>query len=98
MGHLKANQPMIPKVLIGPAIMIMSSTNPSLMQSFAQNASQAAPKPTVQADKGPGVAMFEVFEPSPEGDIHSRNADWTTRSRTAGIPSGLLSLLPGLSM
>jgi len=73
MGHLKADQPMIPKVLIGPAIMIMSSTNPALMQSFAQNASQAAPKPTVQADEGPGVAMFEVCEPSHEGDIYCHN-------------------------
>jgi hypothetical protein len=73
MGHLKADQPMIPKVLIGPAIMIMSSTNPALMHSFAQNASRATPKPTVQADEGPGVAMFEACEPSPEGDIYCDN-------------------------
>jgi hypothetical protein len=98
MGHLKADQHMIPKVLIGPAIMIMSSTNPSLMQSFAQNASQVAPKPTVQADEGPRVALFEVLEPSPEGDTYSHNDRGQTMAVAAPglVAQPILELLQAL--
>jgi hypothetical protein len=70
MGLYKAEQPVIPKEAVRPALMIVSSTNTFEPYALAQDASNPASHPTVYRGKRPFVAMFEVLKPSPKGVIH----------------------------
>ena len=53
MGLYKVEKPMVPKELIRPALMIMSSTNPFKPYALSQDASNPASYPTINRGKGP---------------------------------------------
>ena len=69
MGVYEAEKPMIPKELIWPALMIMSSTNAFKPYTLSQDVSNPATHPTINRGKGPLVAVLKVLEPSPKSAI-----------------------------
>jgi hypothetical protein len=69
MGVYEVEKPMVPKELIKPALMIMSAANAFKPCALSQDTSNPASYPAINRRKGPFVAMFVVFEPSPKGTI-----------------------------
>jgi hypothetical protein len=69
MGVYEVEKPMVPKELIRPALMIMSAANAFKPCALSQDTSNPASYPAINRRKGPFVAMFVVFEPSPKGTI-----------------------------
>ncbi len=49
----KAVEPMVPKELIGPAIVVPAPTDPPALAPLAKDGSQAAANPAVNGWKGP---------------------------------------------
>ena len=69
MGLYKAEKSMIPKVCVWPALMVSASADSLQFMPLSQDTPQPPPYPTVQARKGPLIAMLEVPKPASEGSI-----------------------------
>ena len=70
MGIFKAKEPMIPKELVWPANMVLtSSADPLSPVTLAKNAAQTTALPPVEGEKGPAVAVLEAAEPTTRGDV-----------------------------
>ena len=73
MGLLKAIEPMLPKVSVGPANMIVTATDPFTFKTPSQDASQPSANPLIKAGKRSLVTMFKVLKPSPKRTVHFRD-------------------------
>jgi hypothetical protein len=75
MGALKAEEPMIPKETIRPAIVVAPTTDPSTLRPFTKNRAQTTAYPSVYGRKGSFVAVLEIHKPTFESGIDVRDDD-----------------------
>ena len=69
MGCSQAEEPLVGKERIGPAMMIGTSSAPAFARTFPEDASQPHPDPSVQSGERPVLAVLEVFKPAAQGPI-----------------------------
>jgi hypothetical protein len=69
MGIRKAKEPMRPKEAIGPAIVVLTSTDPATLGPLAKNGSQATSNPCIYGGKSPPITVLIVYEPSSQSGI-----------------------------
>jgi hypothetical protein len=98
MGVLKAKEPMISKVAIGPAIMIPAATDPATLGALAKNRAQATADPAVYGRKGPPITMFEVPEPTAQSrvDVGYDDCQTVAIASFSLCPEGVLEFLQAL--
>jgi len=98
MGIYKAEKPIVPKELIRPALMIMSSANTFKPYALAQDTSNPSSHPAIQRGKRPFIAMFEELKPSSHGAIDLFDDPCQAMAIAApGLgPDGILELLEAL--
>jgi len=72
-GLCKAIKSMNSKESVGPAKMIVSSTDAMKPYAFAQNASKASSHPFIHHRESRFVAMLKVFKPTPQGSVDVLN-------------------------
>ncbi len=100
MGCRKRVQPKIGKVRIGPALMIGASPTPAASVTFAQDATQSHPYPTVQIRERGLQTVLEIPKPASQDTVDVRDntgqamAVGAVRLRSHGVPQLIQTLLP----
>jgi hypothetical protein len=69
MGLHKAKEPMFPKEIVGPALMIVSPANPFEARTPTQNTPKAAAHPLIHGGKGPFMAVLEILKPAAKDTV-----------------------------
>src|SRR5579871_4165222 len=95
MGGCQAEQPMLGKVGVGPAVVVFSTPPAFESVSFAQNAAQAHSDPSVKVCERVFATVLEVREPAHERlvQIGDDNSQTCSIRPFRFLPHGVLQLL-----